>query len=158
MNIGLRKFQQSDECLLANWARKINAPQYMSHIRPAISESFIENRNSKLAWYIIQKDGMDIGTVWVENLNKEPDTIKLGILLGDEQEFGKGVGKQAISLAIESTRKVIEFNKVILHVRSSNLRAIRCYLACGFAIVAEYDNTNAKGQSIRAFRMEKLLL
>ena len=46
--------------------------------------------------------------------------------------LGKGIGEQAINLAIEKSCDELNFISIYVNVRESNTRAIRCYRKCGF--------------------------
>jgi len=130
----------------------------MSDLHPsAIDQDYTEKREH-FVWYVIQKDGKDVGTVWLEQLPDEMHVVKLGIMIGYEQELGKGIGRKAIELATEKAKLTLDFNRIVLHVRQTNTRAIRCYLACGFVIRKEFIKTNADGEIINAYRMEKQII
>ena len=72
-------------------------------------------------------------------MNKEG---KLGIYLGQIRCRGMGVGRKVIKEILSLAFGVLELNKIILHVRENNARAINCYKSCGFIITKEFP----KGQ------------
>lgn len=157
MQINLRHFQHKDKSLLDDWCRNIDAHQYMSNVHPSALNHEDTGSSDHFKWYVIQKDKIDIGTIWLEKLPNEVSSVKLGILIGSEQHFGKRIGRRAIELAIQKAKSSFAFDRVILHVRRTNTRAIRCYSRCGFRIVQEFTKKNDDGQIIHAYRMEKEL-
>jgi len=157
MQINLRDFQHKDMSLLDDWCRTIDAHQYMSNFHPSVLNHKDTGSSDGYVWYVIQKDRIDIGTIWLEKLPGEISSVKLGILIGSEQHFGKGIGRRAIELAIQKAKSSFAFDRVILHVRRTNTRAIRSYSRCGFRIVQEFTKTNDDGQIIHAYRMVKEL-
>jgi RimJ/RimL family protein N-acetyltransferase len=74
-------------------------------------------------------------------------------MIGKENYFGKGIGKEAISLAINRSQQYLSFNKVYLNVRKTNIRAIRCYTKYGFCISGEGEKIVSEGQKIEFFSM-----
>jgi RimJ/RimL family protein N-acetyltransferase len=108
-----------------------------------------------LLWCVIQAQGADVGTVWLERAAGS-DEANLGILLGDPELFGRGIGKRAIELAIAKACRRAPLRVVRLHVRDDNARAITCYERCGFCIVGS-GVREAGGRRYRFFGMEKRL-
>lgn len=145
--VSLRDFVESDRPLIDAWAQRIGSTNYMARYTPA--------PGSCLLWCIVQADGLDVGTVWLENL-AEPGAANLGILLGDPSVFGRGIGQKAINLAIEKACATSQLRAIRLHVRDGNERAIACYERCGFRVV---DSTTrvAGGKSYMVLGMERLL-
>lgn len=121
----------------------------MSNVRPAGA--------GDRAWYVILHEGSEVGTVWLEKLPGAGGTVKLGILLGDEQYFGRGIGRRAVKLAIEKAGAVLDFRRVLLYVRRNNTRAVRCYRHCGFEIVREFSKATDSGQTVPAYEMVREL-
>jgi ribosomal protein S18 acetylase RimI-like enzyme len=74
-----------------------------------------------------------------------PDEAVLGILLGDQSIFGRGIGRRAIELAMEQLKCVVAVARITLNVRTSNARAISCYLRCGFKTIRTSEKQLADG-------------
>jgi hypothetical protein len=64
-------------------------------------------------------DGSEIGTVWIERLPALPEA-RLGVFLGNAKDFGRGLGRAALQLAILEFRRAFPSEPVSLHVRRSN--------------------------------------
>jgi RimJ/RimL family protein N-acetyltransferase len=89
----------------------------------------------------------------LEKEEKINDIAILGIMIGETDYLGKGIGKKAIELAIRQSRGKFNFSKVCLNVRKTNTRAIRCYTKCGFCINGEGEKIVRGGQKIEFFHM-----
>ncbi|HMK91726.1 MAG TPA: GNAT family N-acetyltransferase, partial [Thermoleophilia bacterium] len=87
-----------------------------------------------LLWYVVVAEGREVGTVWVERCAAQDDP-RLGVFLGDPSDFGRGIGREALRLAIAESRIAFPEKPITLHVRQTNQRAVRCYRAVGFEIV-----------------------
>jgi RimJ/RimL family protein N-acetyltransferase len=154
--VHLRAFVEADRPKLDEWARRIDSTQYMSRYMPKAGDAAIATDQERPAsWYVIVADGAEVGTVWLEQ-DRKPDTVVLGILLGDASLFGHGIGRNAIHLAIEEASRSGSFRVVRLNVRADNGRAIGCYERCGFHAVGS-GTREAGGKSFRYLSMEKEL-
>ena len=111
--------------------------------------------DDNFAWEVIVHDGRDIGTIWLEKDGSDCDVSILGILIGEEGHWGRGIGREAIALMIREARGKLSFETVRLNVRRDNKRAISCYKSCGFRIIKEGSKTGDKGERIDFFTMEK---
>lgn len=126
MEVSLRPFAEADRQLLDRWAERIKSETYMSR--------YVPDPETCLLWWVIQAEGRDVGTVWLESA--EPHAAVLGILLGDPALFGKGIGRRAIELALDQACRMAPLQVARLNVRAENKRAISCYERCGFHVVA----------------------
>lgn len=83
-------------------------------------------------------------------LQKEKDVKKYGLtsdqpiygidqFIGETHLWGKGIGTSMISMMLEYLTKNENVTKVVLDVKSHNIRAIKCYKKCGFKKIAELD-------------------
>lgn len=82
-----------------------------------------------------------------------PFVATLGIMIGKQEYWGKGIGKNEISLVINQSQGILRFNKVRLNVRKTNNRALRCYMKYGFCINGEGEKVNSDGLKIEFLNM-----
>lgn len=148
MKITLRSVTANDIGTCEQWAREIKAEQYQSHYYPRAFNGRDFPGVGGWAWYIILADGEEVGSLWLEKEKRDDKIAILGILLGREDHWGRGVGREAIGLALKRARKQLGFKSVELNVRKDNSRAIACYRRCGFSIVGEGDKGTKDGKSI----------
>jgi len=154
MDISLRSFTPNDIRSVKQWARDIEAGQYQSRIFPrAFNGKDLSGGAGLCAWYIIIADGKDAGTVWLEKETSEDDAVILGIMLGRKEYFGKGIGRQAILLAIKGAQGQMTFRSVVLTVRRDNTRAIASYQHVGFIVSREGIKTADDGNRIPYYFM-----
>ena len=155
MNISLRTFKKEDIQSIRQWAIDIEAGRYQSRIFPrAFNDRDLSSVNGLCAWYVIQADGEDAGTVWLEKETPQDEAAILGIMLANKKYFGKGIGRQAVLQAIEQARSVLDFHSVVLTVRRNNARAIASYQHVGFAITAEGVRVYGDDRHIPYYSME----
>ena len=154
MNLYLTRFEESDLDKLDVWCKRIQAEQFMSRVTPEAYTRGSGVQNELWDWYIINQNDLSIGTIWLEKSDTSSDVAKLGILLGSQDLFEKGIGSQTVLLAIESSHRRLGFNRVQLNVRKSNIRAISCYKKCGFSIVGEGTKFNKADEKIEFYTMQ----
>lgn len=154
MGIFLRDFEKPDLAMLEMWASRIGSDNYMSRHLPTGSTSEQPRSENVLLWSVVVVDDTEVGTVWLER-GALPQEVTLGILLGDVDFLGKGIGEKAINLAIERAQRSFPLEKISLNVRENNPRAIACYKKCGFEIVSAGYKIDKSGNQIRHLTMER---
>jgi RimJ/RimL family protein N-acetyltransferase len=155
MTVTLRPFSSNDLKQHIAWAEAICARRYVSHIFPKRFDGNLIDNNPYFCWYVITYNDTDVGSVWIEKQNSDENAIQLGILIGNENLLGKGIGRKAIEQAILDSLSKMPASTVRLNVRRDNKRAQACYKACGFKIVSQDVKTNDFGERIDFFTMEK---
>lgn len=156
-SISLRSFKQEDLDNLRAWSKEIDARRYMSRIFP---KRFNENNfdNSEyFDWFVIVNDGNDVGCIWFEKEHIKDKFVQLGIIIGNEELFSKGIGRKAIEQALRESKFIVHSQNVRLNVRKNNIRAQACYTACGFSIISKNVKTNDQGEKIEFLTMEKAI-
>jgi RimJ/RimL family protein N-acetyltransferase len=86
-------------------------------------------------WFVIEADAKLIGQCGLFNfdaLHGIGHNCELGIAIGDKSYWNHGYGREAIGLLLDYAFRHWNLHRVGLKTNSDNLRAIRCYLACGF--------------------------
>ncbi len=82
--------------------------------------------------FAIEADGLCIGHCGLFNVNATAHTCELGITIGDKAYWGRGYGRESVSLLVDYAFRHHNMHKVWLQVHASNERAVRAYRACGF--------------------------
>lgn len=86
-------------------------------------------------WFAIEADGKLIGQAALfgfDHCRGIARIAELGIGIGDKEYWGKGYGREAVSLLIEYGFRYWNLHRIWLTTHSKNERALRCYLGCGF--------------------------
>lgn len=83
------------------------------------------------ASFAIEADEKFIGIAVLFNFDSTAHTCELGITIGDKDYWGRGYGREVVSLLIEYAFRYRNFHKVWLRVLGVNERAQRAYRACG---------------------------
>lgn len=86
-------------------------------------------------FFIIEADGRVIGQCALfgfDDFRGVAHRCELGITIGDKEYWGKGYGREAISLLVDYAFTQWNVQRVGLQVLATNERAIRAYSAVGF--------------------------
>lgn len=84
------------------------------------------------AFVIVLPDGTIIGRVGVFAIDLGKREAELGISIGESTQWGKGYGRQAIQLLVDSVFQTTDLARIYLYTFPENIRAQRCFAACGF--------------------------
>ncbi len=82
--------------------------------------------------FAIEADGEFIGDCGLFNVNRVAGTAEVGIGIGDRNYWGKGYGREAMTLLLDFGFRLQNLRKIWLETHASNERAIRSYRAVGF--------------------------
>jgi RimJ/RimL family protein N-acetyltransferase len=92
-----------------------------------------KKREGELTLAIVAKKfSKTIGSIELKRINKIDKTASLGIIIGDKNYWGKGYGREAITLLLDFAFNVLNLHSVNLSVYDYNHRAIKAYQAVGF--------------------------
>ena len=127
------------------WRNNPENTKYLKQI-PYITPEMQQN------WYendLLDQDCMTFAIIETSKLNRivgslaiydfKPDQVEVGkILVGDPEAHGISVGTNAFMAAIKVAFDVLEKEKVVLHVFSDNIPAVKSYKKAGFVIEDEH--------------------
>ncbi|MDI9494817.1 MAG: GNAT family protein [Bacillota bacterium] len=89
-------------------------------------------KSSKSKVFAVRKDKRIIGVAGFDDIIKENQVATLFIGLGNENERGKGHGKEAMRILLEFGFNDLNFHRIQLNVLEFNDKAIALYERCGF--------------------------
>ena len=83
------------------------------------------------AW-AVEHEGRLLGEIRLDDLDEHDRRARLAVGLFDPTKLGKGLGREAIRLVLKHAFGELALHRISLRVVAYNVRAIRCYSACGF--------------------------
>jgi len=140
-NIILRPLKMTDWEKTLKWRNDfVIKQQAMMHpfpitemVEKAWYEDILKSTSDKTIYFTITKnDDTPIGFITLNKINYTHKNCRLGILIGEAGEQGKGYGKEAMELIINYAFKTLNLNKITLEVTEINKQAIKLYLNLGF--------------------------
>jgi RimJ/RimL family protein N-acetyltransferase len=93
-------------------------------------------------FYIVTLTGELIGHVGLFTIDWAKSEGEFGIVIGEPEYWGKGYGRDATQMLIRYIFTQTPLNRIYLGTFKDNLRAQRCFAACGFRVVgitSQYD-------------------
>lgn len=94
---------------------------------------FVETGRCKQFIIEVTDSHLDIGTVFIKNIDEDNRKAEFGILIGEECARGKGYGTAATNQMLKIAFEKYKMNRVYLHVIEDNIAGIKAYLNAGFA-------------------------
>jgi [ribosomal protein S5]-alanine N-acetyltransferase len=83
------------------------------------------------AW-AVEHEGRLLGEIRLDDLDQHDRRARLAVGLYDPAKLGIGLGREAIRLVLKHAFGKLGLHRISLRVVDYNIRAIRCYRACGF--------------------------
>lgn len=143
--IGLRPFTDpisDDEVAhLYRWCRDENLLQWSGGEPTELTlEEFHERLHhdqqdwfdQRRIFFIITRTQELLGRIGCFAIDWERGDAELGIVIGEAREWGKGYGREAITLLLRHLFETTPLQRVYLFTYIENHRAQRCFAACGF--------------------------
>jgi ribosomal-protein-alanine N-acetyltransferase len=121
-----------------HWMNDLDVCKFLETAIPYTEVELQDFVNSMIAkkilfWAITLKhDGLHIGNIKIDPINKKHLTGEYGILLGDRNNWGKGFAKEASQVVIDYCFNVIGLRKITLGVIKDNFDAVKLYVSLGF--------------------------
>lgn len=106
-------------------------PSTMSSLQKFVEQKSTDKNTVMLA--ICDKEtNKHIGNIKLDNFDWVSRTCELGILIGEKDFWGKGIGTEVCKLTIQYAFQQLNIRKVLLCVYSNNPGAIKVYEKLGF--------------------------
>lgn len=90
------------------------------------------NRNVVMLAICASENDLHIGNIKLDQFDWVSRTCELGILIGDKNYWGKGIGYEVCSLVLQYAFEDLNMRKVTLAVYANNPAAIKLYQKLGF--------------------------
>jgi len=95
--------------------------------------SILEGKSESKGFIIADKKTETyIGQIDLHQIDWKNRVAELGIVIGEENNLGKGYGTEAIKLMQNFVFERLNLNRLQLTVHDFNKRGINCYKKCGF--------------------------
>jgi len=138
--VRLRAFREDDLKNCVAWINNPAVTRYLSNMRPwsVIEERAWLDRTmrnddpSSVTWVVETSDGEYAGSVGLMHLDLRNRRAEVGIVIARPEDWGRGLGTEAMQLALKHAFEELNLHRVMLRVFAFNARAIRSYEKIGF--------------------------
>lgn len=132
-----------------NYFRWFNDPEvrkYLASTTPRNREEIDDwikelAQTSSNAYFSITVGEQNIGHIGLKNINLEAGTADLGIVIGEAQYWGKGIGKQAVDAIQKYATETLGLTQLTALVVNANSRSVALFTDCGFDAVSHNQET-----------------
>jgi len=135
-NPTLRPVTESDASLIASWFRDPAVSQFLDPHARGMDDvrKLIENAQSNDPWTLrgIAINDRLIGYCGVDDLDTMLGKAQVGIVIGAPSCWGRGIGKQVMTLLLEHCFEDFELHRALAIVACGNERSIRLFESLGF--------------------------
>ena len=97
-------------------------------------ESVSADGNSIMLAICLKSADQHIGNIKLDSFDKTAMTCELGIMIGDKDSWGKGIGSEVCRLVLNYAFEQLNQRKVSLTVYDNNPGAVRLYEKIGFQV------------------------
>lgn len=106
---------------------------------------------------MFEADGKTVGHLIFRTPTDDPKVIRIGFIIIDKNERGKGYGKAMAKAGVDYAKNVLGATEVNLGVFEKNVEAIACYKSLGFVIApddgSEITSFNYKNEEWKYLKM-----
>lgn len=103
-----------------------------AEVDPARWLAELQASDRRLGFAVCLRDGGVIGDLQLEDIDPEAGSAELRICIGRKDLWGRGLGREAVTMACRLAFERLGLRSVYLRVPLGHQRAIRCYSGCGF--------------------------
>ncbi|GBF32897.1 hypothetical protein DCCM_1994 [Desulfocucumis palustris] len=155
--VKLVPYTSEDASLWEKWQKNIDTSIFETTIGPR-NFTAGKRQGEEYHLYMIEYAGKKVGAAWVEQILPRISSAELGILIGEPQFWGLGIGTQAMQAMMEIAKSKLGLKFLWISVREANTRALTCYKKCGFVIKKKMPVINKSDGSYQIWvTMERML-
>lgn len=139
MNVKIRKLTLEDTENIVLWRNKSFVLENFIDRKQLTKENHIAYFNQRIVTkeveqFIITCDEIDVGTVFLRDIDKINNKAEFGIFIGIEKYLARGIGALATKEILSFGFNELKLNKIFLRVLGKNTRAIKSYEKSGFKV------------------------
>ena len=106
-------------------------PMHFSEVETYIKKLFMSENDCFFALYH-RASLKFIGTVKIGHINWRVGIADLGLMIGDKEFWGQGIGSEAVKTAVNYAFQTLSLRKVSGGTASTNIAMCRCFEKVGF--------------------------
>lgn len=165
--VTLRPFEEGDIAYWDKWDVDVEVQEYMPepHNRPVEYSDHLEYFAESMtvideihATIVSNATGAPVGTIAITEMNRYHGVAELGIVIGDKEQWGKGIASEAIALFMHYLNEDTELRRVGAEFEAGNVGMRKALEKSGFQFEATCIRSRIKdGVEIDTVRMIKFI-
>ena len=138
--VRLRAFREDDLKNSVAWLNNSAVTRYLLHMRPwslieekAWIERVMKNEDPSAVTFVVETtDGEYVGSTGLMQIDRRNRSAEAGIVIGRPEEWGRGLGTDAMRGLLRHAFEELNLHRVSLRVYTFNERAMKSYAKLGF--------------------------
>jgi RimJ/RimL family protein N-acetyltransferase len=138
--VRLRAYREDDLKNSIAWLNNGGVTRFLLHMRPwsiveerAWIERAMRNEDpANVALVVETADGEYVGAIALMQIDQRNRNAEAGIVIGRPEDWGRGLGTEAMLLLLRHAFEELNLHRVMLRVYTFNERGIRSYKRLGF--------------------------
>jgi len=131
-----------------SWINDSETNKYLVTQKTSLNEckKYVLNKykDNNTVFYGIYHNERHIGNIKIEKIDNKLKCGCLGIMIGNKNYRSKGYGTKIINFFCKYSFDTLNLNLILLGVLKENIRAIKCYLKCGYKEIKNINLVNSK--------------
>jgi RimJ/RimL family protein N-acetyltransferase len=144
-NINLRSVEIEDAQFILDL--RLNKGGFLSETNPSLDqqkewiEAYKKREAKKEEYYFIieNKDGLEVGTARIYNINYQEKIFTFGSFIVDRDVADKNCAPKSMQTVLDFAFKKLSLKKCVFDCRKSNVRANNFYIKFGAKIISSDD-------------------
>ncbi len=133
----LRPLELADAERFVKWFNDPAVHRFLTRRKITLKEErvwirSIPKRKGEVHFAIETREGVHIGSVGLNEINRRDKYAIFGIVIGDKRYWSKGYGTEAMKLIVDYGFRRLKLHRIELDVYDYNARGIKLYRRLGF--------------------------
>jgi RimJ/RimL family protein N-acetyltransferase len=154
VNLRPIKLTDAERCL--RWVSHPEVLRYLGLVQPARSllqertwiAGILADKQHQRMFIIEDEEGLAVGTCGLREIDKTKGSALLGLMIGDPNQWGRGLGAAATSALVTYGFETFDLKEIRLICHQENGRALRCYEKVGFQELPAPKGVNPRPNDI----------
>jgi ribosomal-protein-alanine N-acetyltransferase len=130
-----RVYQWSNDENILRWSGGTPTDLTFEEFRERLLSERGHMPSNRRAFFIVTRDGELIGRIGCFAIDWKKQEGELGIVIGERAQWGRGYGRDAVATLLYHLFETTSLDRINLFTFPENLRAQRCFIACGFRTI-----------------------
>ena len=132
-----RVYQWSSDEHILHWSGGSPTDLTLAEFRERLLNDRGHAPSNRRAFFIVTRAGELIGRIGCFAIDWNKQEGELGIVIGESVAWGQGYGRDAVTTLLRHLFETTSLERINLFTFPENVRAQRCFVACGFRTIAQ---------------------
>ncbi len=130
-----RVYRWSSDAEVLRWSGGTPTELSLNEFKERLRNDRGFSPNNRRAYYIVTRSGELIGRIGCFAIDWDERKAEMGIVIGEHAYWAQGYGRDAVTTLLRHMFETTSLNSINLYTFPDNVRAQRCFAACGFRVL-----------------------